>query len=137
MIRVAAVRAVTRCSPRWRIPAALRASRATVVLISSHADTAWYLRDEIVAAIALHRAAPAAHGLVPVLLEPGAALPYGLSHVQAIDAAAEGGLAGVAARLREVVASLRGQVATPAAVARWQEFVRRSRPGWQRLGVVP
>ncbi|HEX3480706.1 MAG TPA: toll/interleukin-1 receptor domain-containing protein [Kofleriaceae bacterium] len=89
------------------IPAAQRASRATVVLISSHADTAWYLRDEIVTAIALHRAEPAAHGLVPVLLEPGAALPYGLSHVQALDAAAEGGLAGVAARLREVVAGLR------------------------------
>lgn len=91
------------------IPAAQRASRGTVVLISSHADTAWYLRDEIVTAIALHRAAPGAHGLVPVLLEPGAALPYGLSHVQAIDAAAEGGLAGVAARLREVVAGLRGR----------------------------
>ena len=98
------------------IPAAQRASRATVILISSHADTAWYLRDEIVTAIALHRAAPAAHGLVPVLLEPGATLPYGLSHVQAIDAAAEGGLAGVAARLRQVVAGLRGQAgASPAA----------------------
>lgn len=97
---------------RWdqEIPAAQRASRGTVVLISSHADAAWYLRDEIVTAIELHRAAPAAHGLVPVLLEPGAALPYGLSHVQAIDAAAEGGLAGVAARLRLVVAALRGQV---------------------------
>ena len=99
------------------IPAAQRASRGTVVLISSHADTAWYLRDEIVTAIALHRSAAAAHGLVPVLLEPGATLPYGLSHVQAIDAAAEGGLAGVAARLREVVAGLRGHTgATPAAL---------------------
>jgi hypothetical protein len=91
------------------------APRATVVLISSHADTAWYLRDEIVTAIALHRAAPGAHGLVPVLLEPGAPLPYGLSHVQAIDAAAEGGLSGVAARLRQVVAQLRGQTTAPLA----------------------
>lgn len=99
------------------IPAAQQASRATVILISSHADTAWYLRDEIVTAIALHRTAPAAHGLLPVLLEPGAALPYGLSHVQAIDAAAEGGLAGVAARLREVVARLRGQGVPSPAVA--------------------
>lgn len=98
---------------RWdqEIPAAQRASRATVVLISSHADAAWYLGAEIVTAIALHRAAPAVHALVPVLLEPGAALPYGLSHVQAIDAAAEGGLAGVAARLRQVVAGQRGQAA--------------------------
>jgi hypothetical protein len=103
---------------RWdqEIPAAQRASRATVVLISSHADAAWYLGAEIVTAIALHRAAPAAHALVPVILEPGAALPYGLSHVQAIDAAAVGGLAGVAARLREVVAGLRGQ-AVPLPVA--------------------
>jgi hypothetical protein len=101
---------------RWdqEIPAAQRASRVTVVLISSHADAAWYLGAELVAAIALHRAAPDAHGLVPVVLEPGAALPYGLSHVQAIDAAAEGGLAGVAAHLREVVARLRGQAAPPA-----------------------
>lgn len=98
---------------RWdqETPAAQQASRATVVLISSHADAAWYLGAEIVTAIALHRAAPSAHALVPVILEPGAALPYGLSHVQALDAAAEGGLAGVAARLRLIVAALRGQAA--------------------------
>lgn len=98
---------------RWdqQIAAAQRVSQATVILISSYADTAWYLGAEIVTAIALHRAAPAAHGLVPVLLEPGAAMPYGLSHVQAIDAAAAGGLAGVAARLREIAARMRGQVA--------------------------
>lgn len=95
---------------RWdqQIPAAQRASRATVILISPHADAAWYLGDEIVTAIALHRAAPAAHVLVPVVLEPGAPVPYGLSHVQAIDTVAERGLAGVAARLREVVARIRG-----------------------------
>lgn len=101
---------------RWdqEIPAAQRASRATVVLISSHADAAWYLGAEIVTAIALHRAAPGAHSLLPVLLEPGAVLPYGLSHVQAIDTAAEG-LIGVAVRLREVVAGLRGHAAVPPA----------------------
>lgn len=97
---------------RWdqEIPVAQRASRATVVLISSHADAAWYLGAEIVTAIALHRAASIVHGLLLVLLEPGAALPYGLSHLEAIDAAAEGSLAGVAARLRLVVAALRGQM---------------------------
>jgi hypothetical protein len=98
---------------RWDMetPAAQQASRATVALISSYADAAWYLGAEIVMASALHRAAPSAHALLPVILEPGAALPYGLSHVQAIDAAAEGGLAGVAARLRLIVATLRGQAA--------------------------
>jgi hypothetical protein len=94
---------------RWdlEIPAAQRASRATVILISSHADAAWYLGDEIVTAIRLSRAAPEAHAVVPVLLEQGLSLPYGLSHIQAIDAAAEGGLAGVAARLRQVAARTR------------------------------
>jgi hypothetical protein len=101
---------------RWdrEIPAAQRASRATVILISSHTDQAWYLGDEIVTAIALHRAAPEAHMLVPVLLEPGLpvrARAYGLNHVHSIDAVAEGGLTGVAARLRAIVARLRKQTA--------------------------
>jgi hypothetical protein len=90
---------------RWdqEIPAAQRASRATVILVSSHADAAWYLSDEVVTAIALHRAAPDAHLIIPVRLDPDAPLPYGLSHVQALDAGAVGGLAGVAARLREIL----------------------------------
>ena len=98
---------------RWdlAIPAAQRASRATVFLISSNSDHAWYLGDEIVTAIKLHRAAPAAHLLVPVLLEPGASIPYGLSQVQAIDAITPGGLARVAAHLRGVVSQMRGQAA--------------------------
>lgn len=102
---------------RWDqvIPAAQRASRATVILISSHADAAWYLGHELVTAIALHRAG--GHDLVPVLIDPGAPLPYGLSHVQALDAAAAGGLAGVASRLRAIVARLRASTAAVAAAA--------------------
>jgi hypothetical protein len=98
---------------RWdiEIPAAQRASRATVFLISSSSDHAWYLGDEIVTAIQLHRAAPAAHLLVPVLLEPGASIPYGLSQVQAIAAVGPGSLARVAAQLRGVVSRSRGQAA--------------------------
>jgi TIR domain len=92
-----------------QIPAAQRASRATVILISVLADAAWYLSDEIVSAIALHRAAPTEHLLVPVLLEPGLKLPYGLAAIQAIDATTAGGLDGVAAQLRAVVAPLRGE----------------------------
>jgi hypothetical protein len=96
-----------------QLPAAQRASRATVVLISSHADPAWYRGDEIATAVALHRAGPASHLLVPVLLEPHASVPHGLAHVRAVSAAAEGSLAGVAARLREVVARARGRIASP------------------------
>lgn len=96
---------------RWdhEIPAAQRASRATVILISSYSDAVWYLGDEVVTAIALHRASPEAHLLLPVLLEPGIALPSSLSHLQAVEAAAMGGLVNVAAWLREHVATVRGQ----------------------------
>lgn len=95
---------------RWdqQLVIAQRASRATVILISHEVGQDWYHADEIVRAIDLHRASPEAHLLVPVLLEPGAPLPYGLKHVQAIDAAAQGGLPGVAARLRELVTWIRG-----------------------------
>jgi hypothetical protein len=88
------------------VTTAQRSSRATVLLISPHADAAWYLGDEIVTAIALHHAAPKAHRLVPVLLEAGLALPSSLSHVEPIVAPAVGDLRGVAARLRDLVAAL-------------------------------
>jgi hypothetical protein len=58
---------------------------------------------EIVTAIALHRAAPDAHRIIPVLLAPGISLPYGLSQVQSLDASSDA-LASVAVRLRELVA---------------------------------
>jgi hypothetical protein len=90
---------------RWdrQIAAAQRASRATAILIAQDADDSWYLADEIITAIALHRAAPDAHLIIPVLLVPGISLPYGLSHVQALDASTDA-LASVAVRLRELVA---------------------------------
>jgi hypothetical protein len=90
---------------RWdqQIAAAQRASRATALLIAQDADDSWYLGDEIVTAIALHRAAPDAHRIIPVLLAPGMSVPYGLSHVQALDASTDA-LASVAVRLREIAA---------------------------------
>lgn len=99
--------AVRSMSPgdRWdrEIAAAQRASRATAILIALDADDSWYLGDEIVTAIALHRAAPDAHRIIPVLLAPGISLPYGLSQVQSLDASSDA-LASVAVRLRELVA---------------------------------
>lgn len=88
------------------VAAAQRSSHATVLLISPHADAAWYLGDEIITAIALHRAAPKAHRLVPVLLEASLALPSCLGHVEPIVAPSVGDLRGVAARLRDLVAAL-------------------------------
>lgn len=91
---------------RWdrAIAAAQRASRATAILIAQDADDSWYLGDEIVTAIALHRAAPDAHRIIPVLLAQGVPVPYGLSHVQVLDASGDA-LPEVAHRLRAIVAS--------------------------------
>lgn len=51
------------------------------------------------------------------MLEPGIPMPYGLSHVQAIDVTAAGGLAGVADQLREQVAQMRAQQLPPQSAA--------------------
>ena len=97
------------------IPAAQAVSRATVVLLSAAATRgAWYTGDEIKAAIALHRAAPEHHRLLPVLLEPDAPVPYGLGIVQALDATSLGGLPGVAARLRQLLGVAPPSIATDA-----------------------
>jgi hypothetical protein len=91
---------------RWdrEIASAQRASRATAVLIAHDADDSWYLGDEIVTAIALHRAALDTHRIIPVLLAQGVSVPYGLSHVQVLDASGDA-LPSVADRLRAIVAS--------------------------------
>jgi hypothetical protein len=93
------------------IATAQRAARATVLMVSPHASAAWFLGDEILAAMALHRASPDAHRLVAVLLEPGIALPHRLGNVEAIDAATVGFLPGVAVRLRKLVAAMRQDAA--------------------------
>lgn len=95
------------------IATAQRGSRGTVILISIEIDAAWYLGDEIVTAIALHRAAPDSHELIPVLLEPGVSPPYGLSIVRTLDAVAVGGLDAVATQLRAIVTGLRRRLAAP------------------------
>jgi hypothetical protein len=90
---------------------AQRASLATVILLSPRADAAFYLCDEVHTAIALHRAHPDEHRAVPVYLDGIPRDPterlYGLRALHGIDLPAEGGMDGVAARLRELVAKLR------------------------------
>lgn len=100
-------------SDRWdqEILAAQRASRATVLMISRQSDAAWYLSDEIITAIGLHRASPGAHRLVPVLLERGIAMPYCIGRVAALDATAAGGLERLADWLRGQVEQIRRQPA--------------------------
>jgi hypothetical protein len=100
------------------VPAAQYAARATVLLTSSRASAAWYLGDEVLTALALHRAAPAAHRLVVVRLEPGLTVPAPLGVPEMIDAAQAGGLAGVASELFALITELRRRPASPRAATR-------------------
>lgn len=79
------------------------AARATVILISSGTDPAW-ARGEIAAAIPPHGATSGAHQIVALLLDPAASVPDGIDDVVVLRSAAAG-LAGAAARLRELVAT--------------------------------
>ena len=108
------------------IPAAQRSSRATVVLASRRTETAFYLRDEIASGIALQRAYPEAHRVIPVYLDgmpsdPGD-ISYGLHILNALDVPKAGGLEAAANRLRQLVqewrkADTRGTPITLAAPA--------------------
>ncbi len=88
------------------LPRAQQEARATVVVVSGRVDSAYYLREEIAAAIAYQRADPASHRLIPVYLDglPAAQdVPYGLRVRHTLDAARLG-LDGVVAELRRVAA---------------------------------
>ncbi|WP_179137710.1 toll/interleukin-1 receptor domain-containing protein [Candidatus Entotheonella palauensis] len=79
-----------------RLSEALAASRAVVVLISSHTRAAFYEQEEIARAIQLARQQPDRHTMIPVLLESlpegPEGLPYGMNILQALDATWPGGL---------------------------------------------
>ena len=81
----------------------MEASRAIVVLVSTHADDAFYQQEEIVRAIQLTRDKPRAHTVIPIILEKlpqgTVSMPYGMSSLQAQDATRPGGLKRVAAEL--------------------------------------
>ncbi len=101
------------------LPRRQREALATVALVSSATDAAYYLREEIAAAIALQRDEPESHRLIPVFLDgiPKAPsqVPYGLRVRHSLDAAALG-MAGVAAELRRVAGLIAGEpVPTPPA----------------------
>jgi len=95
------------------IAKALRQSAGVAILLPRSVDTAYYLRDEIATAIALHRAKPEEHRAIPVFLEgiprDPMDIPHGLRILHAIDLRAEGGMAQVAQRLKAVAAKMRGK----------------------------
>lgn len=92
------------------LPRAQQRAKATVALVSSEVDPAYYLREEIATAIALQQHDPDNHRLIPVYLEgfptnPIEA-PYGVRVRHALDAKAIG-LDGVASELRKWAGDLR------------------------------
>ncbi|MGQ0593523.1 MAG: toll/interleukin-1 receptor domain-containing protein [Gammaproteobacteria bacterium] len=64
---------------------AQRATRITVVLVSSHTDRAYYEREEIAAAITMARQDPTTHRVVPIYLDHVQQVPYGLRTKHAIE----------------------------------------------------
>jgi hypothetical protein len=99
------------------IARAQRAARVTVVLVSSRYESAYYLREEIAAAIQLAGTTPDAHRVVPVFLDgwpaEASAVPHGLRIRNAIDAKAAGGMLGVAGELRKLAGNLAATPVTP------------------------
>ncbi len=87
---------------------AQRASRVTVVLVSSHTEVAYYQREEMAAAITLARTE--AHRVVPVYLEgwptDGTQVPYGLRLKHSLSLSEAGGLEGTALKLTELLAQM-------------------------------
>ncbi len=83
---------------------------ATVAILSSSVDSAYYLREEIANAIAYQRQDETRHRLIPVYIDglpknPDE-VPYGVRLRHALDAA-QLGMAGVAAELRKFAAGLK------------------------------
>ena len=97
------------------LPRHQRRALATIALLSSSVEPAYYLREEVASAIAFQRHDPETHRLIPVYLDglpkDPSAVPYGMRVQHALDAA-ELGIAGVAAELRKVAGDLAG-VAPP------------------------
>ena len=102
------------------IPRAQRGAAMTVALISQPVDPAYYLREEIAAAIAYQREDPAQHRLVPVYLDGRPSdpeeIPYGMRVKHALDAA-KIGLRGVAEELRTLALRVAPSAAPPATAA--------------------
>lgn len=95
------------------LPRRQRQSLATIALVSASADAAYYLREEMAAAIAYQRHDPGQHRLIPVYLDgmpaDPAEIPYGLRVRHALDAQRLG-MAGVAGELKRLAAALAAAV---------------------------
>jgi TIR domain-containing protein len=118
---------------QWQVELkrALSLSRVTVVLVSAHSDSAYYLQEEVALAIDLVRQGTQAHRIVPVLLRGAERehLPYGLAKLDALEEG-DDGLSGVADELAALLAKLKRRPGT-ASLARASQLVDII---WSRAG---
>jgi ABC-type Na+ efflux pump permease subunit len=82
-------------------------SLITVVLVAARTDTAYYQREEVAAALDMARADGSRHRVVPVYLQNGHAVPYGLRLKHGLSLPDCGGLTGVSRRLIDLVGRLK------------------------------
>jgi hypothetical protein len=98
------------------LPRYQRMSLATVALISSSTESAYYLREEINSAIAYQRQEPDKHRLIPVYIDgiptDPARILYGMRVRHALDAL-KLGIKGVAHELKKVAVTLAGTPLPP------------------------
>ena len=91
------------------LPRHQRNARATVALLSSSIEAAYYLREEIANAVAAQRHDPASHRLIPVFLDGTPSdpweTPYGVRVRHGLDVLRLG-MVGVAAELRRTAQAL-------------------------------
>ena len=99
------------------LPEAQRNSRVTVVLVSGRTEKAYYLREEIAAAIAMTREDKDRHRVVPVYLDippfDDHDVPYGLRPKHGLSISRDGGLKGAALKLAELFARLNNEPVQP------------------------
>jgi tetratricopeptide (TPR) repeat protein len=102
-VRVCFDEAVLRGGDDWHalLPRYVRESAIVVALVSDATAQAHYARSEIVVAVNLVRRE--GRRLVPVLLTPGAELPYGTEQLHALSGFDDAGLVTVAEALAELV----------------------------------
>lgn len=128
------------------IPKALKNSKVIVVLIGDTYNKAYYLRDEVIAAIAYSRQDASAYRVVPIYLKgflPADQIPYGLRPKQGLDWLSEGGAVGVAVNLKRLFATpmpvLGSPPVAPVVVAelaresRYEVLIRLSGPQFAEL----
>lgn len=115
-------------------PQAQRASASTLVLVSPRYDAAYYLRDEVHAAIAQGRVPGSEHRIIPIYVDGRPdPMPYGLGLKQGLDLAALG-MDELVARLVALAAKLPGggAVSSPGAAGAAPVAPAPSAPGCDR-----